>query len=75
MLNNIKGPIINHLLDNLIVAHNSFNIFYNELSFATQLKVVSGNYGFLPSSNEFLICKDYDTGFLTYWCEEVKGVE
>ena len=65
MTSNVKDSIINHLLDNLIVTNNSFNFFYNEPSFARYLKNVNGNHDFLPSLNEFLICKECGTGFLT----------
>jgi hypothetical protein len=62
---NVKIPIIKNSLENLIVAHNSFNNFYTEPSFASQLKSVIGTHGSIPSQLDYQYVKTIVTVFLT----------
>lgn len=62
---NLKAPIIKVSLDNLMTAHNSFNNFYNEPSFARQLCAVIGNHGTIPSQMNFHYVKVIVSVFLT----------
>lgn len=62
---NIKTPIIKHSLENLITAHNGRNNFYNEPSFASQLKTIIGTHGSVPPQMNFQYVKTIVTVFLT----------
>lgn len=62
---NVKVPIIKRSLENLMVAHNSFNNFYNEPSFAKQLRSVVGNHGSVPPQMNFKYVKGIVSVFLT----------
>ena len=48
-----------------MVAHNSFNNFYNEPSFAKQLRSVVGNHGSVPPQMNFQYVKVIVSVFLT----------
>lgn len=52
-------------LDNLMMAHNSFNNFYNEPSFARQLRAVVGDHGTIPPQMNFQYVKVIVSVFLT----------
>ena len=58
-------------LDNLMMAHNSFNNFYNEPSFARQLRAVVGNHGIIPPKMNFQYVKAIVSVFLTNGSGEV----
>lgn len=60
-----KTPIIKVHLENLIMAHNSFNNFYNEPSFARQLHAVIGKHGAIPPQINFQYVKTIVSVFLT----------
>lgn len=62
---NVKIPIVNRSLENLMMAHNSFNNFYNEPSFARQLYSVVGNHGSVPPEMNFKYVKGIVSVFLT----------
>lgn len=61
----VKAPIIKMSLDNLMMAHNSFNNFYNEPSFARQLRAVVGDHGTIPPQMNFQYVKVIVSVFLT----------
>ena len=61
----VKTPIIKVSLENLIMTHNSFNNFYNEPSFARQLRTVIGNHGTIPPQINFQYVKTIVSVFLT----------
>ncbi len=61
----VKAPIIKVSLENLMMAHNSFNNFYNEPSFARQLRAVVGNHGTIPPQMNFQYVKVIVSVFLT----------
>lgn len=61
----VKAPIIKVSLEHLMMAHNSFNNFYNEPSFARQLRAVVGNHGTIPSQMNFQYVKVIVSVFLT----------
>ena len=61
----VKAPIIKRALENLMMAHNSFNNFYNESSFARQLRAVVGNHGAIPPQMNFQYVKVIVSVFLT----------
>lgn len=61
----VKTPIIKMSLENLVMAHNSFNNFYNEPSFARQLRVVVGDHGTIPPQMNFQYVKAIVSVFLT----------
>ena len=61
----VKTPIIKMSLENLMMAHNSFNNFYNEPSFARQLRAVVGDHGTIPSQMNFQYVKVIVSVFLT----------
>lgn len=60
----VKAPI-KVSLENLMMAHNSFNNFYNESSFARQLRTMVGNHGAIPSQMNFQYVKVIVSVFLT----------
>lgn len=61
----VKTPILKISLENLMMAHNSFNNFYNEHSFAKQLSAVVGNHGTIPPQMNFQYVKVIVSVFLT----------
>ncbi|QJS95847.1 hypothetical protein [Dolosigranulum pigrum] len=69
----VKTPIIKKSLENLMMAHNSFNNFYNEPSFARQLRAVVGDHGTIPPQMNFLYVKVIVSVFLTNGSGEAWG--
>lgn len=67
----VKTPIINASLENLLAAHNGINNFYNEPSFALQLRSKVGSHGAIPSQINFKYVKTIVTVFLTNGAGEV----
>ncbi len=60
-----KIPQIKAAIDNLIIAHNNLNNFYNEPSFAKQLLKVVGSHGEVPVQMNFIYVKSIVSVFLT----------
>lgn len=61
----VKIPVIKMALDNLMVAHNGFNNFYNEPSFAKQLYNIVGEHKEIPRQIYFQYVKIIVSVFLT----------
>ena len=66
-----KTPIIKMCLENLMMAHNSFKNFYNEPSFARQLRAVVGDHDTIPTQMNFQYVKVIVAVFLTNGSGEV----
>lgn len=61
----VKTPQIKTVIDNLIIAHRNLNNFYNEPSFARQLRSVVGTHGTVPEQLSYLYVKTIVSVFLT----------
>lgn len=61
----VKVPQIKSAIDNLMVAHNNLNNFYNEPSFARQLRSVIGTHGTVPAQLNYPYVKVLISVFLT----------
>lgn len=67
----VKATIIKTSLDNLLTAHNNFNNFYNEPSFAKQLRAIVGEQVTIPSQMDYQYVKVIVSVFLTNGSGEV----
>ncbi|MDD4495198.1 MAG: hypothetical protein PHV32_12805, partial [Eubacteriales bacterium] len=61
----VKTPQIRSAIENLLVAHNNLNNFYNEPPFARQLKIIIGNHGAVPQQLIYQYTKAIVTVFIT----------
>lgn len=61
----VKTPQIKSAIDNLIMAHNNLNNFYNEPSFARQLRSIIGTHGSVPAQLNYSYVKTIVSVFLT----------
>jgi hypothetical protein len=61
----VKVPQIKSAIDNLMIAHNNLNNFYNEPSFARQLRSVIGTHGTVPAQLNYPYVKVLISVFIT----------
>jgi hypothetical protein len=61
----VKTPQIRSAIENLVVAHNNINNFYNEPPFARQLLNIIGKHGSIPNQLIYQYTKSIVTVFMT----------